>query len=328
MAKSSNFFGLRTGSTKSLTFQVYRGQQITKDRVTRVSNPRSEAQMKQRLLIPMVANCRSMLTNLVDHSFEGITYGYESRQHFNAINLMKGHLDVVSYVPKGARECGLANFKISEGTLPRIDTNGFGKIADRPVMTCPSINAPVMTAHAELKAGDAIPADYIDALLAQNTNLQKGDQLTMLELVSSGSYKVDDYIGLNKQFVISRIILDAASADFAKFKFVDNEGGYAVFSDGIMNVALFAISEGELKPTLSFTSLASSSPEISFGGTSILSRQVNGVWKRSTAELSVNDAAAVSSNLTYDKAVATYLEAGSVSAKYLNKGKEGPHIIR
>ena len=48
MAQSKSFFGLRTGSTKSLTFQVYRGQQITKDRVTRVSNPQSDAQMQQR----------------------------------------------------------------------------------------------------------------------------------------------------------------------------------------------------------------------------------------------------------------------------------------
>ena len=65
MAKSKSFFGLRTGSTKSLTFQVYRGQQITKDRV-RVSNPRTEAQMTQRALIPIVAAARSALKGLVD----------------------------------------------------------------------------------------------------------------------------------------------------------------------------------------------------------------------------------------------------------------------
>ena len=75
MAKSSSFFGLRKGSTKSLTFQVLRGQQITKDRVTQVSNPRSEAQMTQRALIPIVAAARAQLKGLVDHSFEGVAYG-------------------------------------------------------------------------------------------------------------------------------------------------------------------------------------------------------------------------------------------------------------
>ena len=48
MAKSKSFFGLRRGSTKSLTFQVLDGVQITKDRVSEVKNPRSVSQMKQR----------------------------------------------------------------------------------------------------------------------------------------------------------------------------------------------------------------------------------------------------------------------------------------
>lgn len=49
MAKSKSFFGLRKGSTKTMTFSVLRGQQITKDRVTDVANPRTQAQMGQRI---------------------------------------------------------------------------------------------------------------------------------------------------------------------------------------------------------------------------------------------------------------------------------------
>lgn len=49
MAKSKSFFGLRRGSTKSMTFQVNRGMQITKDRVYDVANPRTVPQMAQRL---------------------------------------------------------------------------------------------------------------------------------------------------------------------------------------------------------------------------------------------------------------------------------------
>ena len=86
MAKSKSFFGLRTGSTKSLTFQVYRGQQITKDRVTRISNPRSEAQMRQRAIIPIVAARRAALKGLVDHSFEGVAYGDQSLRKFSELN--------------------------------------------------------------------------------------------------------------------------------------------------------------------------------------------------------------------------------------------------
>lgn len=50
MAKSNSFFGLRRGSTKSHTYQVLRGTQITKDRVTDVANPRTNAQTLQRVI--------------------------------------------------------------------------------------------------------------------------------------------------------------------------------------------------------------------------------------------------------------------------------------
>ena len=117
MAKSKSFFGLRTGSTKSLTFQTLRGQQITKDRVTSVSNPQTIAQMDQRLLLPMVANARTRLAGLVDHSFEGVPYGYQSLQKFSSMNLQKGALTVSSYVPKGLSDPGRANFIVADGSL-------------------------------------------------------------------------------------------------------------------------------------------------------------------------------------------------------------------
>ena len=47
MAQSKGFFGLRKGSTKSLTFSTLDGKQITKDRVYDVKNPRTENQMRQ-----------------------------------------------------------------------------------------------------------------------------------------------------------------------------------------------------------------------------------------------------------------------------------------
>ena len=117
MAKSKSFFGLRSGSTKSLTFQVYRGEQITKDRVYRVSNPRTEAQMTQRALIPIVAAARSALKGLVDHSFEGVAYGEASLKEFSKQNLRAGALTVTSYSPNGVSNPGFADLIVSNGSL-------------------------------------------------------------------------------------------------------------------------------------------------------------------------------------------------------------------
>ena len=117
MAKSKSFFGLRTGSTKSLTFQVYRGLQVTKDRVTRVANPRTTLQMEQRSKLPIVAAARSALKGLVDHSWEGVPYGEQSLRTFSSKNLSAGALKVYSYASPDAPSPGIAEYQVSQGSL-------------------------------------------------------------------------------------------------------------------------------------------------------------------------------------------------------------------
>ena len=82
MAQSESFFGLRRGSTKTLTFSVYNGKQVTKDRVAVVKNPRSALQMKQRAIMATAMHGYSALKEICDHSFEGITYGQKSMNYF------------------------------------------------------------------------------------------------------------------------------------------------------------------------------------------------------------------------------------------------------
>ena len=59
MAKSEGYFGLRRGSTKSHTFQVSDGKQITKDRVGAPKNPRTIRQMSQRVMIATIGKAYS-----------------------------------------------------------------------------------------------------------------------------------------------------------------------------------------------------------------------------------------------------------------------------
>lgn len=82
MAKSKSFFGLRRGSTKTLTFSVFNGKQVTKDRVESVKNPRSLAQMVQRMCMATASAAYSAMKEIVDHSFEGVTYGLNNMSEF------------------------------------------------------------------------------------------------------------------------------------------------------------------------------------------------------------------------------------------------------
>lgn len=86
MAKSRSFFGLRRGSTKTLTFQVLNGQQITKDRVSEVRNPRTNAQLYQRAIMATILQAYSHGKRIFDHSFQGKATGAACQREFMSLN--------------------------------------------------------------------------------------------------------------------------------------------------------------------------------------------------------------------------------------------------
>lgn len=87
MAKSKGFFGLRSGSTKNFTFSELNGQQITKERVYKVKNPRTLQQMRQRMVMATVSAAYSYLKEICDHSFEGFGVGSPCMSEFMRLNL-------------------------------------------------------------------------------------------------------------------------------------------------------------------------------------------------------------------------------------------------
>lgn len=147
MAKSSSFFGLRRGSTKSLTFQVLDGKQITKDRVTHVHNPRTEQQMMQRVFMYNVQRAYMANSKICDHSFEGVSYGAKSMQYFMSENLKRvreyvrdqvnnydiNAREVTDFRPLGGIGFGALDYLVSKGTLPSLRTVWYeGQSADNP----------------------------------------------------------------------------------------------------------------------------------------------------------------------------------------------------
>lgn len=131
MAKSNSFFGLRRGSTKSLTFAVNDGMQITKDRVTQVKNPRSKAQMAQRCLLKTISLAYSSMKSILDHSFEGVSYGALSMRHFQSINfnLVKAArfatAKTIGYAKYGDSTPNLGQYVIAQGSLNQPNFHAF-----------------------------------------------------------------------------------------------------------------------------------------------------------------------------------------------------------
>lgn len=340
MAKSKSFFGLRTGSTKSLTFQVLRGEQITKDRVYRVSNPRSEAQMTQRALIPIVAAARAQLKGLVDHSFEGIAYGEPSLREFSRLNLRAGALDVTSYSPNGVSNAGFANLQVSNGSLNgdfTLSNTDESQTIYKTVGKYPQLVFPAAT-----EGTSAEPIfKYLETFgKTNNVPLFKaGTQLTFLTVYEAGSAKVNTASGVLdaslSAFTINRIMIpnsesgatqlddvngvwkikDSMEANASQVSLKNNAGDEIIIrSDTTDNNGRSIV--------ISVTPFAANN--VNCGGALILSRYVNGTWKRSTA--SINIGYEPRYKYTFEDWLSVYQTTATASKKYLNNGNEGTGI--
>lgn len=199
MAKSKSFFGLRTGSTKSLTFSVYRGTQVTKDRVTRVANPRSVAQMQQRAKVPVVAAARVALAGLVDHSFEGVTYGQASLQRFSSLNLANGALNVASYPPNGVSNMGCADFIVSSGSLSNPFTNDDPDSIGAGVIALPTLGAAKVFPEMAAGTKGSTVAFFANKAFALNASWRKNSQLTSLCIANDFKYAIRNFGGNSLQ---------------------------------------------------------------------------------------------------------------------------------
>lgn len=96
MAISSSFFGIRRKSTKDMTFasglgKLFDGKgiervQITKARISKMTNPRTTAQMKQRAIAKTVSVAAGVFNKLGLLAYEGISGGFRSLAEFRRLN--------------------------------------------------------------------------------------------------------------------------------------------------------------------------------------------------------------------------------------------------
>lgn len=336
MAKSKSFFGLRTGSTKSLTFQVYRGEQITKDRVYRVSNPRTEAQMTQRALIPIVAAARSALKGLVDHSFEGVAYGEASLKEFSKQNLRAGALTVTSYSPNGVSNPGFADLIVSNGSIHvpfNIKSQTQGNTINVSSIKYPPFKLPA----AEKGASADVIFKYLESYARANNVaiIAPGTQLTFLTIYQSGSVMVNTGNGTiyapTSGFVLNRIFIPNGDSDSENAHEVNDNWKVA---DAVAQDATSVVLENSNGDQLTIKCDGSLSLESSVketfendnncGMALILSRYQNGVWKRSPSRLTIGFEP--TNKFSFEDWLSTYKTTGAASKKYLNTGDESTGI--
>ena len=193
MAKARNYFGLRTGSTKSKTFSILNGWQIEKDRVYGGKNPRTNAQMRQRMVMATASAAYSGMREIVDHSFEGVTYGQPTMSKFiseNAKMLLKGinGTDFV-YNDYQDRGCWPNPYLVSKGSIKHNLTPLVDEHMDSVVQVyCyyPNIDPETMTVAEWLKHIGVSLNGYITILCVEYSPETNIHQFGWIRLTPSG----------------------------------------------------------------------------------------------------------------------------------------------
>lgn len=283
------------------------GETIMRE-VVSPTNPKTEKQIIQRIVMHTVSAAYSLVKEICDHSFEGMKAGRETMGYFIKQNVQfcreqvaamqeqaTDFYSMYNFLPLGMRGFVCNQYQLAMGSLPRVnavivpDETAYGKIANVTTNTYQAI---------------------IDAL-----GLKRGDQLTLMMIGNvTGSQ--------SQEFRFARIILDPTDPTTHLQLPLDTP----FVSGGIVN-APSVRNEGSIKFANDFTSGLQFYSAANFhlqGVACIVSRQVNEDWLRSTTYLSYRDNQDYSLGECIDRAangVATPIYAPS--EYYLNNAGEG-----
>lgn len=267
MAKSKSFFGLRRGSTKTLTFQVNNGQQITKDRVSVVRNPRTRGQIQQRTVF---MDAVKFYTRGVKQFFK---FAFEDKKQTES--------DYNAFMRKNAKlGIYLRKQDFDNPVFPAIGRfyMTYGSMVSPVYEVIPNTDDSVKVSSDFAATQASVPTTIgaLSALLKQQYGLLEGDIVTMLVITSGATLNED--------------------GDYAESGLVNiADGSYVVW-----HMKQFFINSNDTTTLASLDMVATTGAwglsvsqvhTQACGGCIIFSRKTSSGLKVSTAQLALNKAA-------------------------------------
>lgn len=162
-----------------VTFRALKGQTVTSEKVTATTNPRTTAQMQQRV---QLANLVSTYRLLQRSNLRGFQFKKEKQSDYNAF--VSNNINVIKvYLAKqeaAAQSCIAAPYLFSQGSLPSI-------VVSQNTGTSEYITNLLLEHLTNSQGADIAPtaatiAQFSAALVQDNAGWQLGDQLSFISL--------------------------------------------------------------------------------------------------------------------------------------------------
>lgn len=171
MGKGNGIMTKISGKVGDLVYRINRGEQIVSAYNPRVANPKTPAQMEQRVKWGNVINAYKALQPYMKDCFEIKRHGQTDYSRFVSLNVLNTTIYLPhSDVTMGA--CVATDFTVSQGSLPSVQVTGTDN-----------------TAYTDIRLGDlTIDAtttigQFAQAVVTNNSDFRYGDQISYLSLL-------------------------------------------------------------------------------------------------------------------------------------------------
>ena len=196
MAKGNMLLGMARGKVGDLVFTRRNGEQVTRPRIRKVNNPKTEGQQIQRMVFASVIAAYARMKSICDHSFEGVKYGADSQAKFMSENLKR----LRAYYPTSIDPTKVAKIQAVNGMAFALPNDraaaGTGLIIAKGSLAAPSA---AIGADGKLKGFGLAPADIKISSVLSALGAVPGDQITVVGLLDLGN---------GYHFVKSRYVVD------------------------------------------------------------------------------------------------------------------------
>lgn len=309
MAKTGFWLNGAKGKVAGTTIYQSNGETVMRVINRTVKNPKTKAQLIQRIITKTVAKQYSAMKEICDHSFEGVKPGADTMARFRSVNntILRERIaaaqkagskfdEMFNFIPlKSSRFIPVA-VQLSEGSLPQVK----------------------MAAATDFASCEMGNVNTYEGVLS-HLGLERGDQLTFVTVE-----KIND----NYQFNYTRVILDPR----------ENDGSAAPLSttfigenNNIVNPSFR--NEGSFN-TLSFETVDgrvtfSIKGDTVMAAAVVVSRKVNNDWMRSKAVLMTDEDSYLDGDyISLQEALDLAIQGSEIytdSQRYLNNaGVGGP----
>lgn len=187
MAKGNLFMGMGKGKIGDIVLSRQNGVQISRARNRNPKNPRSNAQLYQRMIMATIMQAYSAGKEIFDHSFQGKSVGSENMREFMSRNLrsLRGALatEIKQSVPLAEKKVRV----VSPASATPVPVNGL--VAAQGSLTQMLFKLVPKTAEAVMSVtinGDAASTTTVEDWL-QSLDLRRGDIYTIVAFVADPS---------------------------------------------------------------------------------------------------------------------------------------------